>query len=75
MLYAQVASIVKDTVKHPGMVAQRLATEAINAGSGDNITVAVAFLRPDWTDCEMVASKERHYESAQLMEDVDAPEE
>ena len=28
------------------MVAQRLATEAINAGSRDNITVAVLFLQP-----------------------------
>ena len=37
---------MQDTVKHPGMVAQRLATEAINAGSGDNITVAVLFLQP-----------------------------
>ena len=33
-------------MKHPGMVAQRLATEAINAGSGDNTTVAVLFLQP-----------------------------
>ena len=33
--------IIKDTVKHPEMVAQRLATEAMNAGSGDNITVVV----------------------------------
>ena len=66
---------MKDTVKHPGMVAQRLATEAINAGSGDNITVAVAFLRPDWTDCEKVLNKELNYISAQLMEDEDVPEE
>jgi hypothetical protein len=33
-------------VKEPSMCAKRLATEALTRGSGDNITVAVAFLQP-----------------------------
>ncbi|GJX70288.1 kinase and PP2C-like domain-containing protein [Tanacetum coccineum] len=42
----EVVSIIKDTVKEPGMCSKRLATEAAERGSGDNITVIVVFLRP-----------------------------
>uniref|UniRef100_A0A6U9R5F0 Protein-serine/threonine phosphatase n=1 Tax=Picocystis salinarum TaxID=88271 RepID=A0A6U9R5F0_9CHLO len=38
--------LVHDTVKQPNMCSQRLAFEAITAGSGDNVTVAVMFLQP-----------------------------
>uniref|UniRef100_A0ACD5WVQ9 Uncharacterized protein n=2 Tax=Avena sativa TaxID=4498 RepID=A0ACD5WVQ9_AVESA len=41
-----VLSIIKDTVKEPGMCSKRLATEAASRGSKDNITVIVVFLRP-----------------------------
>ncbi|KAL0453252.1 UNVERIFIED_CONTAM: protein kinase and PP2C-like domain-containing protein [Sesamum latifolium] len=41
-----VVSIIKDTVKEPGMCSKRLATEAAERGSKDNITVIVVFLRP-----------------------------
>ncbi|KAJ4770425.1 protein kinase family protein / protein phosphatase 2C (PP2C) family protein [Rhynchospora pubera] len=41
-----VISIIKDTVKEPGMCSKRLATEAAERGSKDNITVIVVFLRP-----------------------------
>jgi hypothetical protein len=51
--------VVQDTVKHPGMVAQRLATEAINAGSGDNITVAVLFLQPSSGTLERIYCESR----------------
>ncbi|PSS01723.1 Protein like [Actinidia chinensis var. chinensis] len=43
---AEVISIIKDTVKEPGMCSKRLATEAVERGSEDNITVIVVFLRP-----------------------------
>ncbi|KAI5317717.1 hypothetical protein L3X38_037424 [Prunus dulcis] len=43
---AEVVSIIKDTVKEPGMCSKRLATEAADRGSKDNITVIVVFLRP-----------------------------
>ncbi|KAI3444283.1 hypothetical protein Pfo_000948 [Paulownia fortunei] len=43
---ADVVSIIKDTVKDPGMCSKRLATEAAERGSKDNITVIVVFLRP-----------------------------
>ncbi|KAH0972914.1 hypothetical protein GBA52_025070 [Prunus armeniaca] len=43
---AEVVSIIKDTVKEPGMCSKRLATEAAERGSKDNITVIVVFLRP-----------------------------
>ncbi|GFZ09339.1 protein kinase family protein [Actinidia rufa] len=43
---AEVVSIIKDTVKEPGMCSKRLATEAVERGSKDNITVIVVFLRP-----------------------------
>ncbi|KAL0383406.1 UNVERIFIED_CONTAM: protein kinase and PP2C-like domain-containing protein [Sesamum calycinum] len=43
---ADVVSIIKDTVKEPGMCSKRLATEAAERGSKDNITVIVVFLRP-----------------------------
>lgn len=33
-----------DTVKHPAMCAQRLVTEALARGSGDNVACLVAFL-------------------------------
>lgn len=42
----EVISIIKDTVKEPGMCSKRLATEAVERGSKDNITVIVIFLRP-----------------------------
>lgn len=41
-----VVSIIKDTVKEPAMCSKRLATEAAERGSKDNITVIVVFLRP-----------------------------
>ncbi|KAK9987045.1 hypothetical protein SO802_031996 [Lithocarpus litseifolius] len=41
-----VVNIIRDTVKEPGMCAKRLATEAAERGSKDNITVIVIFLRP-----------------------------
>ncbi|XP_010922663.1 protein kinase and PP2C-like domain-containing protein isoform X1 [Elaeis guineensis] len=41
-----VISIIKDTVKEPAMCSKRLATEAVERGSKDNITVIVVFLRP-----------------------------
>uniref|UniRef100_A0A2N9EGY7 Protein-serine/threonine phosphatase n=1 Tax=Fagus sylvatica TaxID=28930 RepID=A0A2N9EGY7_FAGSY len=43
---ADVVNIIRDTVKEPGMCAKRLATEAAERGSKDNITVIVVFLRP-----------------------------
>ncbi|KAK9156587.1 hypothetical protein Scep_003161 [Stephania cephalantha] len=42
----EVVGIIKDTVKEPGMCSKRLATEAAERGSKDNITVIVVFLRP-----------------------------
>ncbi|XP_044468569.1 protein kinase and PP2C-like domain-containing protein isoform X2 [Mangifera indica] len=43
---AEVVSIIRDTVKEPGMCSKRLATEAAERGSKDNITVIVIFLKP-----------------------------
>ncbi|CAN1243541.1 Protein kinase and PP2C-like domain-containing protein [Linum perenne] len=43
---AEVVSIIRDTVKEPTMCSKRLATEAAERGSNDNITVIVVFLRP-----------------------------
>ncbi|XVE95726.1 hypothetical protein REPUB_Repub02eG0124200 [Reevesia pubescens] len=42
----EVISIIRDTVKEPAMCSKRLATEAAERGSKDNITVIVVFLRP-----------------------------
>ncbi|KAJ9566796.1 hypothetical protein OSB04_002762 [Centaurea solstitialis] len=42
----EVVSIMKKTVKEPGMCSKRLAMEAAERGSNDNITVIVVFLRP-----------------------------
>lgn len=42
----EVISIVRDTVKEPSMCSKRLATEAAERGSKDNITVIVIFLVP-----------------------------
>ncbi|XVE90743.1 hypothetical protein DITRI_Ditri20bG0101600 [Diplodiscus trichospermus] len=42
----EVVSIIRDTVKEPTMCSKRLATEAAERGSKDNITVIVVFLRP-----------------------------
>ncbi|XAR48317.1 Phosphoprotein phosphatase [Bertholletia excelsa] len=42
----EIVNIIKDTVKEPGMCSKRLATEAGERGSKDNITVVVVFLRP-----------------------------
>lgn len=44
-----VISLIKDTVKEPSMCSKRLATEAIERGSKDNITVIVVFLSPTST--------------------------
>ncbi|KAK4481784.1 hypothetical protein RD792_012695 [Penstemon davidsonii] len=49
-----VVSIIKDTVKEGGMCSKRLATEAAERGSKDNITVIVVFLR-------LVSTAERIY--------------
>ncbi|CAI9779563.1 unnamed protein product [Fraxinus pennsylvanica] len=46
MKNSDVVSIIKDTVKEPGMCSKRLATEAAERGSKDNITVIVVFLCP-----------------------------
>ncbi|THG18851.1 hypothetical protein TEA_005630 [Camellia sinensis var. sinensis] len=46
MSNAEIVSIIKDTVKEPGMCSKRLATEAAERGSKDNITVIVVFLHP-----------------------------
>ncbi|XP_058205138.1 protein kinase and PP2C-like domain-containing protein isoform X3 [Rhododendron vialii] len=46
MSEAEVVNIMKDTVKEAGMCSKRLATEAAERGSRDNITVIVVFLRP-----------------------------
>ncbi|XP_068666031.1 protein kinase and PP2C-like domain-containing protein [Aristolochia californica] len=42
----EVVLIIKDTVKEPGMCSKRLAMEAAERGSKDNITVIIVFLRP-----------------------------
>ncbi|KAI3760701.1 hypothetical protein L1987_51099 [Smallanthus sonchifolius] len=42
----EVVNIIKNTVKEPGMCSKRLATEAAQRGSNDNITVIIVFLRP-----------------------------
>ncbi|CAN6451708.1 unnamed protein product [Victoria cruziana] len=42
----EVVPIIRDTVKEPSMCAKRLATEAVERGSKDNVTVIVIFLRP-----------------------------
>ncbi|VFQ91112.1 unnamed protein product [Cuscuta campestris] len=42
----EVVGIIRDTVKEAGMCCKRLATEAAERGSQDNITVIVVFLRP-----------------------------
>ncbi|CAM8981929.1 unnamed protein product [Rhodiola kirilowii] len=41
----EVVRIIKETVKEAGMCSKRLATEAAERGSKDNITVIVVFLR------------------------------
>ncbi|GAV74091.1 PP2C domain-containing protein, partial [Cephalotus follicularis] len=41
---AEVVNIMRDTVKEPAMCSKRLATEAAERGSKDNITVIVVFL-------------------------------
>ena len=40
----EAVALVHDTVKQPAMSAQRLVTEALARGSGDNVTCVVAFL-------------------------------
>ncbi|KAL4341357.1 hypothetical protein GQ457_08G012920 [Hibiscus cannabinus] len=42
----EVMTIIRDTVKEPAMCSKRLATEAVERGSKDNVTVIVVFLRP-----------------------------
>ncbi|KDO57430.1 hypothetical protein CISIN_1g005427mg [Citrus sinensis] len=44
--HVEAVGIIKDTVKEPGMCSKRLATEAAERGSKDNITVIVVFLQP-----------------------------
>lgn len=44
MKNSDVVNIIRDTVKEPGMCSKRLATEAVERGSKDNITVIVVFL-------------------------------
>ncbi|GAB2267098.1 hypothetical protein Dimus_002082 [Dionaea muscipula] len=46
MANEEVVGIIRDTVKEPGMCSKRLATEAAERGSKDNITVMVIFLHP-----------------------------
>ncbi|CAL5387238.1 unnamed protein product [Camellia sinensis] len=46
MSNAEIVCIIKDTVKEPRMCSKRLATEAAERGSKDNITVIVVFLHP-----------------------------
>ncbi|CAL5415400.1 unnamed protein product [Camellia sinensis] len=46
MSNAKIVCIIKDTVKEPRMCSKRLATEAAERGSKDNITVIVVFLHP-----------------------------
>jgi serine/threonine protein phosphatase PrpC len=41
-----VARMVADTVKHPAMCARRLTSEALDAGSKDNVSALVSYLRP-----------------------------
>ncbi|KAF2294203.1 hypothetical protein GH714_008174 [Hevea brasiliensis] len=43
---AEVISIIRDTVKEPGMCSKRLATEAAERVSKDNITVVCHLLAP-----------------------------
>ncbi|KAK8541982.1 hypothetical protein V6N13_137447 [Hibiscus sabdariffa] len=42
----EVITIIRDTVKEPAMCSKRLATEAVERWSKDNVTVIVVFLRP-----------------------------
>ncbi|CAL5321872.1 unnamed protein product [Camellia sinensis] len=46
MSNAEIVCIIKDIVKEPGMCSKRLATEAAERGSKDNIIVIVVFLHP-----------------------------
>eukprot|EP00271_Cylindrocystis_brebissonii_P013222 TRINITY_DN328_c0_g1_i5.p1 TRINITY_DN328_c0_g1~~TRINITY_DN328_c0_g1_i5.p1 ORF type:complete len:470 (+),score=99.66 TRINITY_DN328_c0_g1_i5:507-1916(+) len=46
MTNEEMITFVHDTVKEPTMCGKRLATEAVNRFSGDNITVLVVYLRP-----------------------------
>ncbi|XVF40874.1 hypothetical protein PTKIN_Ptkin01aG0151700 [Pterospermum kingtungense] len=46
MSNTEVIGMIRDTVKEPAMCSKRLATEAAERGSKDNITVIVVFLRP-----------------------------
>ena len=50
---SEAARAVRDTVKEPSLAAKRLVTDALGAGSGDNVSAVVAFLRAE-TTCEAV---------------------
>ncbi|PRW58969.1 kinase and PP2C-like domain-containing [Chlorella sorokiniana] len=50
----EAVALVQDTVKHPGMCAQRLAVEALARGGGDNVAVVVMFLPGHGTTAERV---------------------
>ncbi|CAL5418112.1 unnamed protein product [Camellia sinensis] len=54
MSNTEIVCIIKDTVKEPRMCSKRLATEAAERGSKDNITVIVVFLH-------LVSTAERIY--------------
>ena len=53
---SEVIALVNDTVKQPQMAAQRLITEAMTRGSGDNVTAAVLFLSSEMESEETIFS-------------------
>ncbi|QDZ18678.1 protein serine/threonine phosphatase 2C [Chloropicon primus] len=58
----EVAGMVRDTVKNPSMVAQRLGLEACSRGSRDNISVLVAFTKQGLGSHEKIfeGGREKH---------------
>eukprot|EP00887_Chlorella_sp_A99_P004465 scaffold30.g4465.t1 len=53
----EVVALVKDTVKHPGMCAQRLVTEALARGSEDNVSAVVAMLSGSTADVPLAEAQ------------------